>query len=379
MKGFLMLEDGTVFEGTLHGGEKEVVCEAVFTTGMTGYQETVTDPSYEGQAVVMTYPMIGNYGANAADCESRRPWLSALVTRELSRFPSNYRCEEPFASYLERNGVVALSGVDTRSIVRRLREKGTMNCLIAPGDAESAKARLAEIAAFKPSGGVPRVSRPTKEIVTPFANKTLDAQTRRIALLDYGAKQNIVRSLVERGCEVTVWPWNSSSEDILASRPDGIMLSNGPGDPKDCAGILPSVRSLADSGIPLFAICLGHQLLALAAGFDTERMKFGHRGCNHPVKDLETGRVYMSSQNHGYCVRSSSIHTAAAEVSHVNANDGSVEGLRFRNKPVSSVQFHPEASPGPRETAYLFDRFLAQAQAAKESAQPYGADEKEAL
>jgi len=356
MKGYLILEDGSVFEGNLHGEEKETLCEVVFTTGMTGYQETVTDPSFEGQAVVLTYPMIGNYGANGTDMESAHPWISALIVRELSSFPSNYRSEESFPSFLEKHGITVLSGIDTRALTRKLRDNGTMNGLITwrlPGDVGI---RLDEIRKYTVRHSVIRVSRKHPE--------TFGNGRRRVSLIDFGAKRNIINSLVDRDCTVTVWPWDTPAYIILDSKPDGIMLSNGPGDPKECSGILRHIRELMDSGVPLFSICLGHQLLALAAGFDTERLKFGHRGANHPVKDLRTGRVYMSSQNHGYCVCPGSVDTAVAEISHINVNDGTVEGLRFKGRPVSSVQFHPEASPGPRETAYLFDDFMSEIDAA---------------
>lgn len=350
MKGYLILEDGTVYEGRFHGEEKETLCEVVFTTGMTGYQETVTDPSFEGQAVVLTYPMIGNYGANAEDRESRQPWISALIVRELAPFQSNFRCEQSFASFLGEHGITILSGIDTRALTRKLRDAGTMNGLITWQLPADISLRLGEIKAYTVRHSVIRVSRKRAE--------TYGTGSRKISLLDFGAKQNIVNSLVARDCTVTVWPWDTSAFTILDTAPDGIMLSNGPGDPKDCSSILPNITELMDSNIPLFSICLGHQLLALASGFDTGRLKFGHRGANHPVMDLTTRRVYMSSQNHGYCVKHESVDPAIAEVSHVNVNDGSVEGLRFKNRPVSSVQFHPEASPGPRETAYLFDEFM---------------------
>ena len=359
MKGYLILEDGSVYEGTLQGEEKEILCEVVFTTGMMGYEETVTDPSFEGQAVVLTYPMIGNYGANISDMESAHPWISALIVRELSTFPSNYRSEESFPAFLKNHGITVLSGIDTRSLTRRLRDKGTMNGLITfrlPGDVA---VRLDDIKKYTVRHSVIRVSRKHPE--------TFGDGTRKIALLDYGAKQNIIRSLVARNCTVTVWPWDTPADVVLDAEPDGIMLSNGPGDPKDCSSILKDIRQLMQSGIPLFSICLGHQLLALAAGFDTTRLKFGHRGANHPVKDLKTGRVYMSSQNHGYCVCPETVDSAVAEISHINVNDGTVEGLRFKNLPVSSVQFHPEASPGPRETAYLFDNFMTAIDAHREA------------
>ncbi len=350
MKGYLILEDGSVYEGVFHGEEKETLCEVVFTTAMTGYQETVTDPSFEGQAVVMTYPMIGNYGVNSIDMESARPWLPVLIVRELSVFPSNYRCEGSFPDFLKKHGVTVLSGIDTRSLTRRLRDHGTMNGLVTfqkPGDLSI---RLDEIKKFTVRHSVIRVSRKHPE--------TFGKGSRKLALLDFGAKQNIIASLVARDCTVTVWPWDTPAYIILDSKSDGIMLSNGPGDPKECSGVLRHIRELIDSGIPIFSICLGHQLLALASGFDTQRLKFGHRGANHPVKDLVTGRVYMSSQNHGYTVCPETVDPAIAEISHINVNDGTVEGLRFKNGPVSSVQFHPEASPGPRETAYLFENFM---------------------
>lgn len=351
MKGYVILENGKIFEGVFHGEEKEVLCELVFTTGMTGYAESVSDPSFEGQALVLTYPMIGNYGLNREDTESDRPWISALIVRELSPFASNYRSEEDFGAYLARHGVPVISGIDTRAITRQLRTYGTMNALVTsakPGDPES---RFAEIRNHRLKNSVLRVSRRRKEVY--------GQGSRHIALMDFGAKHNIIRSLVHRDCTVTVWPWDTPAGVILDSEPDGIMLSNGPGNPKDCAAALPHIRELMESLVPVFSICLGHQLVALAAGFETERLPFGHRGANHPVKDLDTGKIYLSSQNHGYCVVSDSVDPAIAEISHINVNDGTVEGLQFTNLPVSTVQFHPEASPGPRETAYLFDDFLS--------------------
>jgi carbamoyl-phosphate synthase small subunit len=326
---------------------------------MTGYEETVTDPSFEGQAVVLTYPMIGNYGVNAEDMESAHPWISALIVRELSHFPSNYRCAESFPDFLKKHGVTVLSGVDTRALTRKLRDSGTMNGLITARLPADVKLRLEEIKKYTVRHSVIRVSRKHPE--------TFGSGRRKVSLIDFGAKQNIIRSLVARDCAVTVWPWDTPAYIILDAKPDGIMLSNGPGDPKECSNILPHIRELMESCIPLFSICLGHQLLALAAGFDTTRLKFGHRGANHPVMDLATRRVYMSSQNHGYCVRPETVDANVAEISHVNVNDGSVEGLRFKGIPVSSVQFHPEASPGPRETAYLFDDFMAQIDSHKEA------------
>ena len=313
MKAFLILEDGTVFTGTSIGSKKEIISEIVFNTSMTGYLEVLTDPSYAGQAVCMTYPLIGNYGICHEDQESLRPWPDGYIVRELSRMPSNFRSEDTIQNFLKQYDIPGIAGIDTRALTKLLREKGTMNGMI-----------------------------------------TTDAAYK----LDFGAKDNIAKSLNERGCEVTVYPAFTKAEEILKTNPDGIMLSNGPGDPKECTSIIEEIKKLYDSEVPIFAICLGHQLMALATGADTKKMKYGHRGGNHPVKDLETGRVYISSQNHGYVVDTETLNPEIAVPAFINVNDKTNEGLKYTGKNIFTVQFHPEACPGPQDSGYLFDRFL---------------------
>ncbi len=349
MKAFLILEDGTVFEGESIGAAREAISEIVFNTSMTGYLEVLTDPSYSGQAVAMTYPLIGNYGITP-DMESRRPWPDGFIVRELSRMPSNFRCEGTVQDFLEKYGIPGIAGIDTRALTKILREKGTMNGMITTDSSYSLDEALPRIHAYATGDEVSKVT--CREVTV------MPGKGKRVALLDLGAKRNIAASLHRRGCEVTIYPAHTAAEEILASGPDGIMLSNGPGDPKACGAIVGEIRKLSESGIPIFAICLGHQLMALAHGADTRKMKYGHRGGNHPVKDLETGRVYISSQNHGYVVDDSGLDRAVAVPSFVNVNDGTNEGLRYVGKPIYTVQFHPEASPGPLDSGGLFDRFI---------------------
>ncbi|MDO4556899.1 MAG: carbamoyl phosphate synthase small subunit [Lachnospiraceae bacterium] len=349
MKAFLILEDGTVFEGTSIGAEKEVISEIVFNTSMTGYLEVLTDPSYAGQAVVMTYPLIGNYGVCYEDMESITPWHSGFIVREISRIPSNFRSENDIDSFLKAHNIPGIQGVDTRALTKILREKGTMNGMITTREVNPEDV-LEEIKAYKVEGVVKAVSCKEKEVIPGDGFK--------VALLDFGAKKNIARSLAQRGCQVTTYPAWTSAEEIIADGPDGIMLSNGPGDPKECVEIIGELKKLFDTKIPIFAICLGHQLMALANGADTEKMKYGHRGANHPVKDMKTGRVYISSQNHGYVVKEDTLDRNIAEVSFINVNDGTVEGVHYLGKNVLTVQFHPEASPGPKDSAFLFDEFI---------------------
>ena len=350
MKAFLILEDGTVYAGTSIGTAREVISEIVFNTSMAGYLEVLTDPSYAGQAVVMTYPLIGNYGICYEDMESAKPWPDGYIVRELSRRPSNFRSEDSIQHFLEKYDIPGISGIDTRALTKRLREKGTMNGMITTDEKYSLDAVLPKIREYVPSGVVKKVTLKEKKI--------WPGSGPRVALLDFGAKDNIAQSLNDRGCEVTVYPAETAAEEILAGRPDGIMLSNGPGDPKECTGIIAEIKKIYDSNTPVFAICLGHQLMALATGADTYKMKYGHRGGNHPVKDLETGRVYISSQNHGYVVDMDTLDRNVARASFVNVNDGTNEGLSYIGKPVFTVQFHPEACPGPQDTGFLFDRFL---------------------
>lgn len=350
MKAFLILEDGHIFEGTSIGATKEIISEIVFNTSMTGYLEVLTDPSYAGQAVVMTYPLIGNYGICYEDMESLRPWPDGYIVRELSRMPSNFRCEGTIQEFLEKNDISGIAGIDTRALTKILREKGTMNGMITTNESFVLSDVISELKKYSPTGVVKKV--------TCDRTSKLEGGKYKVALMDFGAKKNIAKSLHDRDCEVTVYPAGTSAEEILKENPDGIMLSNGPGDPKECTEIIREIKKLYDSEIPIFAICLGHQLMALATGADTHKMKYGHRGGNHPVKDLKSGRVYISSQNHGYVVDENTIDTSIAEVGFINVNDKTVEGLRYKNKPVFTVQFHPEACPGPQDSGLLFNEFI---------------------
>lgn len=349
MKAFLILEDGMVFEGASIGSDKEVISEIVFNTSMTGYLEVLTDPSYAGQAVVMTYPLIGNYGITP-DMESEKPWPDGYIVRELSRTPSNFRCKGTIQDFLAKYDIPGIAEIDTRALTKILREKGTMNGMITTNENYQLGQILPRLKAYQTGNVVDKV--------TCGGISTLKGKGKRVALMDFGAKRNIAKSLNERGCEVTVYPAHTRAEEILEGKPDGIMLSNGPGDPKECKGIIEELKKLYDSDTPIFAICLGHQLMALANGADTHKMKYGHRGGNHPVKDLETGRVYISSQNHGYVVDTEHLDPAVAVPAFINVNDGTNEGLRYAGKKIFTVQFHPEACPGPQDSSYLFDKFI---------------------
>lgn len=350
MKAFLILEDGTIFQGTSIGSPREVISEIVFNTSMTGYLEVLTDPSYAGQAVVMTYPLIGNYGICPQDMESAKPWPDGFIVRELSRMPSNFRSEDTIQTFLKQHDIPGICGIDTRALTKILREKGTMNGMITTTEYDRLDDVLPKLKAYTTGKVVERVTCAQKNV--------WKGKGPRVALLDLGAKKNIARSLHNRGCQVTVYPAWTKAEEILAAEPDGIMLSNGPGDPKECTSIIEEIKKLYDSDVPIFAICLGHQLMALACGADTHKMKYGHRGGNHPVKDLETGRVYISSQNHGYVVDTEHLDASVAVPAFVNVNDGTNEGLSYTGKKIFTVQFHPEACPGPQDSGYLFDRFM---------------------
>ena len=350
MKAFLILEDGHVFQGTSIGSTKEVISEIVFNTSMTGYLEVMTDPSYAGQAVCMTYPLIGNYGICYEDQESSRPWVDGFIVRELSRIPSNFRCEDTIQHFLEKNNIPGIAGIDTRALTKILREKGTMNGMITVNEDYNLDEIIPRLKAYTTGKVVEKVTCREKYV--------LEGDGPKVALMDFGAKHNIARSLNERGCQVTVYPALTTAEEILADKPDGIMLSNGPGDPKECTSIIAEIKKLYDSDTPIFAICLGHQLMALATGADTHKMKYGHRGGNHPVKDLQTGRVYISSQNHGYVVDTDKLDANVAVPAFMNVNDKTNEGLSYVGKNIFTVQFHPEACPGPQDSSYLFDRFI---------------------
>lgn len=388
MKAFLILEDATVYEGISVGSSREVISEIVFNTSMAGYPEVLTDPSYAGQAVCMTYPLIGNYGICREDMEAKRPWVDALIVRELSRIASNFRSDMTIQEFLVEYDIPGIAGIDTRALTRRLRDKGTMNGMITTKEDFSLDEILKKLAAYSTGKVVEMVSckekyehggaasleengplsgsaRFDQESYTagtrekkPSMVKARNGAGRRVALLDLGAKANIEELLVMRGCDVTVYPARTSAEEIMKDQPDGIMLSNGPGDPKECKEIIEEIQKLYQSDIPVFAICLGHQLMALATGADTYKMKYGHRGGNHPVKDLETGRVYISSQNHGYVVDTKALDPKIAVPAFVNVNDETNEGLAYTGKKIFTVQFHPEACPGPQDSGYLFDRFI---------------------
>ena len=388
MKAFLILEDGTVFEGIHIGAQKEIISEIVFNTSMAGYLEVLTDPSYAGQAVCMTYPLIGNYGVCREDMESGKAWPDGFIVRELSRIPSNFRCDMTIQEFLMENDMPGLAGIDTRALTKILREKGTMNGMITTDenyrleeilpklkayttgkvvDIVTCKEKYTLIAAkeLSDNGPISGSSQFRKEEYErgireekPSMVRELNGRGLKVALLDLGAKDNIAKSLAARGCEVTVYPAGTKAQEIIDEEPDGIMLSNGPGDPKECTEVIAEIKKLYDTDITIFAICLGHQLMALATGADTYKMKYGHRGGNHPVKDLETGRVYISSQNHGYVVDMDKLDPKVAVPAFVNVNDGTNEGLSYTGKNIFTVQFHPEACPGPQDSGDLFDRFI---------------------
>lgn len=345
MKARLILENGMVFEGRAFGYLKEAVGEVVFTTGMTGYQEILTDPSYHGQIVCMTYPLIGNYGLNLEDVESKKPVVNGFIVREACDYPNNFRCEMKLEDYLKNNKIMAMEHVDTRALTKVLRNNGTMKGIMTLEELSEGYIKE-KLQAYSNKDAVRNVS--TKKVYT------IPGNGKHIGVIDFGIKANIIRSLRERGCRITVFPAETCYEDILKVNPDLVFLSNGPGDPGDLTDIISNLRHLIGKK-PIAGICLGHQLLALALGGKTAKLKFGHRGCNHPVKDIEKNRVYITSQNHGYFVEELPEDTAAT---HISMNDGTIEGMRHKKLPIFSVQFHPEASPGPRDISGLFDKLL---------------------
>jgi len=351
-KAFLILADGTVFEGKSFGAEGSVIGEIVFTTAMVGYQETLTDPSYCGQIVTQTFPLIGNYGTNDEDYESSGSVVSGYIVREYCEEPSNFRCRQTINDFLKKYGIIGLYDIDTRRLTRKIRESGVMNGMITNDPGFDKDKALEEIRAYNVGNVVPKVS-----VSEPEEYKAENAKYR-VALIDYGYKHNIRRELLKRGCEVMVFPYNASPEEIKKFAPDGIMLSNGPGDPAENKDSIATLKALIPEHIPTFGICLGHQLLALANGASTVKMKYGHRGGNQPVTDLELDRTFITSQNHGYAVVADSIPESAGKLSHINANDKTCEGVRYTNAPAFTVQFHPEACGGPHDTSYLFDEFI---------------------
>lgn len=351
-KAILALEDGTIFKGTSFGAVGEQSGEVVFNTSMTGYQEILTDPSYKGQIVTMTYPLIGNYGINAQDCESEKPHLSGFVVREASKIMSNWRAEMSLDDFLKKHNVIGIEGIDTRALTLHIRSAGAMKGIISTEDLDAKSV----IQKAKESVGLVG-----KDLVKKVTCKETYAWNKegeiKIVLLDCGAKHNIMRELAKRNCEVTVVPAKTSALEILALKPDGVMLSNGPGDPAAVTYVIETVKNLIGK-VPLFGICLGHQMLGLALGGKTYKLKFGHRGANHPVMDLRTRKVEITSQNHGFCVDLNSLDQNIVELTHVNLNDQTSEGLRHKKYPVFSVQYHPEACAGPHDSNYLFDEFI---------------------
>lgn len=378
----LALEDGTVFTGLAFGARGEVDGEVVFNTSMTGYQEILTDPSYHGQIVAMTYPQIGNYGVNEEDAESRRPWVRGFIVRELSGRVSNFRAGGSLESYLERNGIIGIEGIDTRALVRLTRERGAMKGFLSTVDLDDAslvaKAQASpglvgrDLAREVMPAGVSTWDRgldSTYRLVSPAGTsgesvhrpQPADAHCPHVVALDFGMKWNILRHLVDLGCKVTVVPGSTTADEILDFDPDGIFISNGPGDPRPLTDATATLRTLvrtaaSSRGIPIFGICLGHQLLGQAFGARTFKLKFGHRGANHPVRNQATGKVEITTQNHGFAVDPATL-PSDVEPSHINLNDQTLEGLRHKRLPVFSVQYHPEASAGPHDSAYLFDEF----------------------
>jgi len=370
----LVLADGTVFRGMSIGASGHAVAEVVFNTSMTGYQEILTDPSYTKQIVTLTYPHIGNYGVNAEDVESGKVYASGLIIRDLPLTHSNFRTTQSLPEYLAANNVVAISDIDTRKLTRILREKGAQAGAIIAGEADEAKAvALANslIAGFPGMAGLDLAKVVTCEKPYQFTEgewalgqgfTQAPEEKFHVVAYDYGVKRNILRMLVSRGCKVTVLPAQATAEEALALNPDGVFLSNGPGDPEPCDYAIKAIKTIVDKGVPTFGICLGHQLLALASGAKTVKMKFGHHGANHPVQDVETKRVYITSQNHGFAADAATL-PANIKVTHVSLFDGSLQGIARTDKPAFSFQGHPEASPGPTEMSYLFDRFISMMQA----------------
>ncbi len=346
MKAKLILENGQVFQGKAFGHLEESVGELVFNTGMTGYQELLTDPSYYGQIVVATYPLIGNYGVNLEDMQSNSIKVKGFVIKEDAKLPNNWRCELTVDGYLKQYGVVGFKGVDTRQLTKIIRDNGAMKALITTKELTQKEIKE-RFDRFSNTEAVKNVT--TKE------NYQIAGEGKKVAIIDFGVKQNIIESFKKRGCNIKVFNAFATAEEILQWNPDAIFLSNGPGDPEDLPTVIENIKKLVGQ-LPVWGICLGHQLLALALGGHTTKLKFGHRGCNHPVKDLEKNKIYISSQNHGYVVVKL---PEGCELTHVNLNDNTVEGMKNEELRVRCVQFHPEASPGPEETAYIFDDFLA--------------------
>lgn len=364
MKAFIALEDGTVFEGVSFGAAGEKAGEIVFNTSMTGYQEIMTDPSYKGQIVTMTYPLIGNYGINKEDIESSGPKVEGFIVKERSRITSNWRSEKSLDEYLKENNIIGIEGVDTRSLTLHIRTRGAMKGIISTIDLNPKSL----IKKAKDSPGLigrdlvkevscKKVYKAEEVIRKNLQLKAYSLKLKKVVAMDFGMKRNILRCLINAGCDVTVVPANTKAKDILSQNPDGIFLSNGPGDPAAITYAIEEIKKLLGKK-PIFGICLGQQLLGIAFGGRTFKLKFGHRGANHPVKDLTTGKIEITCQNHGFCVDINSLNKDEIEVTHINLNDNTLEGMAHKKLPVFSVQYHPEASPGPHDSRYLFRRFV---------------------
>lgn len=349
MKAILALEDGTKFVGQSIGAEGTCIGEVVFSTGMTGYQEVLTDPSLVGQIVAMTYPLVGNYGINQEDVESDKLFLKGFIVRELCDEPSNFRNQGSLNDYLKKNNIVGIHGIDTRALTRMLRDKGTMNGIISTDPEFSLENYMEQIQNYS-------LEKPVEQVTTKVVKHHKGAG-KKVAVIDYGLKANIVRCLQKRDCDIYIFPATSKAEEILALNPEGIILSSGPGNPKDCDFQIKVIKELLGKK-PIFGICLGHLLTALAYGADTIKLKYGHHGGNHPVKDLKKDRTYITSQNHNYAVVADTLDSDKAFVSHISMNDETVEGIEYLDTPTFTVQFRPEAAPGPKDTEYLFDKFI---------------------
>ncbi|NQU17959.1 MAG: glutamine-hydrolyzing carbamoyl-phosphate synthase small subunit [Candidatus Saganbacteria bacterium] len=361
MKALLVLEDGTVFDGTSFGATGESFGEVVFNTSMTGYQEILTDPSYKGQIVTMTCPLIGNYGINEEDFESEKPHLSGFIVRENSRIASNHRSNMSLDEFLKKHNIIGIEGIDTRKLTLHIRSAGAMKGIISTEDLNPENL----VRKAKSSKGLVGVDL-VKEVSCQKIYKWNKKGKHKVVLLDCGAKYNIMRDLAKRDCQVTVVPAKTSAKKILSLKPDGVMLSNGPGDPAAVTYVIETVKELIGK-VPVFGICLGHQMLGLALGGKTYKLKFGHRGANHPVMDLKTRKIEITSQNHGFCVDMKSLNPKKVTLTHVNLNDQTLEGLRHKKYPVFSVQYHPEASAGPHDSKYLFEKFIGDMKNAKKN------------
>ncbi|NLS84273.1 MAG: glutamine-hydrolyzing carbamoyl-phosphate synthase small subunit [Ruminococcaceae bacterium] len=364
MKAFLILANGMTFEGESFGATGTTVGEVVFNTGMVGYEETLTDPSYYGQIITQTYPLVGNYGVNGEDAESARIWAFGYIVREVCDYPSNFRCKISLDEFLKQQNIIGISGLDTRRLTKIIRESGVMNGAIttAYATAKDALADAALMQKIKAYGVTDAVKTVTTDKIETFN----DGGEYHVALFDLGYKKNILRNLIKRGCKVSVVPAMTSVDELKSMKIDGIMLSNGPGDPAEDAALIANIREVSEMGLPVFGICLGHQIMALATGAKTCKLKYGHRGVNQPVTDFAQNRTYITIQNHGYAVIGDTVDTNIAEVSHTTANDGTVEGVRYKNIDCFTVQFHPEACGGPRDTEYLFDNFVAMLKGGKQ-------------